>query len=157
MNQTHKLPARIKITWLISALGNLCLLVIINIAIFFASRFWHLPAFIIYLVAALTLVAAFINFLSIPYRYRFWQYTITENAVEMQSGFVFRQRIAIPITRVQNVTLSAGPILQWQKLQKVTVATASTQHDIDGLEPITAEKLRDQIMDLAVEVQDDKS
>ncbi|MCF7523139.1 PH domain-containing protein [Levilactobacillus brevis] len=75
----------------------------------------------------------------------------------MQAGFIFQERIAIPIARVQNVTLSAGPLLQWQHLTKVTVATASTSHSIDGLELADAERLREQIMRLAQEARHDQA
>ncbi|WP_180368397.1 PH domain-containing protein, partial [Oenococcus oeni] len=60
-----------------------------------------------------------------------------------------------PIARVQNVTLSAGPVLQWQKPEKVVVATASSSHKIDGLKDDTARRLRDQIMHLALEARDE--
>ncbi|WP_415562909.1 PH domain-containing protein [Lentilactobacillus hilgardii] len=65
-----------------------------------------------------------------------------------------KKLVSIPIARVQDVTLSAGPILQSQKLQTVQITTASTSHKIDGLEPQTAEQLRRQIMQLAVEVKE---
>ncbi len=88
----------------------------------------------------------------VPYRYSFWLYTLTDNAVELRSGFIFRKLISIPIARVQDVTLSAGPILQFQKLQEIRITTASTSHKIDGVEPAVGEQLRKQIMKLAVEV-----
>lgn len=90
----------------------------------------------------------------VSYRYAFWRYNLTADAVELQSGYIFKKLVSIPIARVQDVTLSAGPILQSQKLQTVQITTASTSHKIDGMEPQTAEQLRRQIMQLAVEVKE---
>jgi membrane protein YdbS with pleckstrin-like domain len=93
--------------------------------------------------------------LLIPYRYRFWRYAITPGAVYLRSGYLFRQEEAIPIARIQNVTLEAGPLLQWQGLQSVQIQTASTTHHIAGVTRAVADQLRDQIMRLAKEARDD--
>ncbi|AZZ60496.1 PH domain-containing protein [Oenococcus sp. UCMA 16435] len=155
MNKIEQLPSRIKFIWLIHVFGNLFLLTIVMILLEFAVHFWKLADWLIYpaLVAAVLIIS--FELLSIPYRYRFWQYKISNDSVEIQSGFIFRERVAIPIARVQNVTLSAGPVLQWQKLEKVIVATASSSHKIDGLKDDTAKQLRDQIMRLALEARDE--
>ncbi|MFT9266658.1 PH domain-containing protein [Oenococcus sp.] len=150
MNATQQLPKKIQITWFVHACANLILSLIILAAIYLAGHAWHWPIWFVYIITTTIALGTISELVSIPYRYRFWQYRITEDAVEMQSGFIFRKRIAIPISRVQNVTLSAGPLLQWQKMQKVTVATASSTHTIDGLDNAKAEKLRDQIMALAL-------
>lgn len=155
MNKIEQLPSRIKFIWLIHVFGNLLLLVIGMVLLEFAIHYWKLADWLIYPALVLALLIISFELLSIPYRYRFWQYKIANDSVEIQSGFIFRDRVAIPIARVQNVTLSAGPVLQWQKPEKVVVATASSSHKIDGLKDDTARRLRDQIMHLALEARDE--
>jgi membrane protein YdbS with pleckstrin-like domain len=93
------------------------------------------------------------SFLTVPYRYRYTQYRLTPSAILLQTGFIFKEQVAVPIARVQDVTLSAGPLLQANNLQQITIATAATQHDIDGVSPEDAQHLREEILKLAQEEQ----
>lgn len=154
---THQLPLRIKRIWGFSALGSLLALLVISGLLWLAHRFWDWSIWLAIFALILTVIEPAIEFGLIPYRYRFTRYQISDLAVEMQSGFVFQKRVAIPIARVQNVTLNAGPLLQWQKLTQVTVATAATSHHIEGLELTEAEQLREQIMRLAREARHDEA
>lgn len=152
---THQLPPRIKRIWGYSALGSIVALLVITGLLWLAHLYWHWTVWLAIFGGILTVIEPVIEFGLIPYRYRFTRYQITPTAVEMQSGWLFKKRVAIPIARVQNVTLNAGPLLQWQKLTQVTVATAATSHTIEGLELTVAEALRDQIMRLAQEARHD--
>ncbi|GAD16266.1 PH domain-containing protein [Lentilactobacillus otakiensis] len=154
MNESNHLPAQIKTVWRISALFNTLLAAAVGIAGLVIYHFWDYQWWLY--AASFFFVVAIIDFIVemslVPYRYSFWLYTVTDDAVELRSGFIFRKLVSIPIARVQDVTLSAGPILQSQKLQEVRITTASTSHRIDGVEPVVGEQLRKQIMKLAVEV-----
>lgn len=153
----HQLPPRIKRIWGISALGSLVALLVISGLLWLTHHYWDWSIWITVFALILTVIEPLIEAALIPYRYRFTRYHITDLAVEMQAGFIFQKRVAIPIARVQNVTLNAGPLLQWQKLTKVSIATASTSHDIEGLELPEAERLREQIMRLAQEARRDQA
>lgn len=155
MHTTKSLPPRIKRIWGYSALGSLLALLVITGLLWLAHQSWHWTPWLAVFGAILTVIEPVIEFALIPYRYRFSRYQITPIAVEMQSGWLFKKRLAIPIAQVQNVTLNAGPLLQWQHLTQVTVATAATSHTIEGLELPVAEQLRDQIMQLAQEARHD--
>jgi len=154
---THHLPPRIKRIWGYSALGSLLALLVITGLLWLAYRYWDWAAWIPVAGLVLTIVEPIVEVAFIPYRYQFTRYQISDLAVEMQAGFIFQKRVAIPIARVQNVTLNAGPLLQWQKLTKVTVATAATSHSIEGLELPEAEQFREQIMRLAREARHDNA
>lgn len=154
--ENHHLPQRIKLIWRISALGSLVVFGAVTGLIWLAYSYWDWPFWLVVVFGALTIIEFIVEVALVPYRYRFTRYQISETAVEMQSGMIFKKRVAIPIARVQNVTLNAGPLLQGQKLTKVSVATASTNHGIEGLELNEAEALRDQIMRLAREARHDQ-
>lgn len=154
MNESNHLPKQIKAVWRISALINTLIWAVVGIAVLVAHHFFGQPwllygAWIFFAIAVIDFI---VEMSLVPYRYSFWLYTLTDDAVELRSGFIFRKLVSIPIARVQDVTLSAGPILQSQKLQEVRITTASTSHKIDGLNPEVGEQLRKQIMKLAVEV-----
>lgn len=145
------LPKQIKTVWRISAAGSFVFGAVIAGALWLATHFWHWPAWIWLLVAGLTIVEVVVELAVVPYRYHFWHYQISARDVEIQSGFFFRKQTAIPINRIQNVTLAAGPILQWQHLQTVNIETAATTHKIESVLPETATQLKEQIMTLALE------
>ncbi|EEI71968.1 PH domain-containing protein [Lentilactobacillus hilgardii] len=156
MTEGTHLPEKIKNVWRISAFINFAVLLIIAIGCYIAFiffnwqwLFWPGIGF-----GAIAIIDLIFELILVSYRYAFWRYNLTADAVELQSGYIFKKLVSIPIARVQDVTLSAGPILQSQKLQTVQITTASTSHKIDGLEPQTAEQLRRQIMQLAVEVKE---
>jgi membrane protein YdbS with pleckstrin-like domain len=69
----------------------------------------------------------------------------------MTTGFFIKKTTAVPILRIQDVTLSAGPLLQFKKLQSVKIHTAAAVHEIGGVDRQTATKLKTKIMDLAKE------
>ncbi|TLQ19033.1 hypothetical protein FEZ41_08305 [Lentilactobacillus parafarraginis] len=156
MIEGHHLPQRIKVVWRLSAGFTFIILLVIGLggylaATLFAWKWLLWPGISFMGLAVIDLTAELIL---VPYRYAFWRYELTADAVKLQSGYIFNKLVSIPIARVQDVTLSAGPILQSQKLQSVEITTASTSHKIDGLTPNVAEQLRQQIMKMAVEVQD---
>ncbi|KRM58542.1 hypothetical protein FD44_GL000507 [Secundilactobacillus malefermentans DSM 5705 = KCTC 3548] len=155
MTTGNSLPKQIKTIWAFHALGEFIILLAIHLGFVAAYHYWAVPfLYVMILIFGVLLVAVpLIDLALIPYRYRFWRYQISETDVELQSGFVFRKRVSVPIGRVQDVKLVAGPLLQWQKLQKVVIETASTSHDIDGLELEAAENLRAQIIQLAKEAR----
>lgn len=145
------LPTKMKTVWRISAIGSLLIGLIIAAGCQFAHihfGWWVWPAWVCLLV---TIIDVAMEFAIVPYRYRFWRYRISDDDVEIESGFFFHRQTAIPINRIQNVTLKAGPILQLVKLQTVQIETAATTHEIEALLPETAEELKQRIMVLAME------
>ncbi|WP_225353534.1 PH domain-containing protein [Lacticaseibacillus thailandensis] len=108
MQTTQQLPAQIKRIWALSAVGSLCAGVVITAGLAVANHLWSWPLWLVWAALGLTVAEFLVELALVPYRYRFSEYSITDNAVEIQSGFVMRKRIAIPIARIQNVTLKAG-------------------------------------------------
>ncbi|KRM72776.1 PH domain-containing protein [Lacticaseibacillus brantae] len=149
------LPKRIQWIWLISAVIWLLVLSGITGLIGFLVPRWHWWPWLTIVAIGLTIIISLGMLISIPYRYRFTRYQLSTLALEIQSGFFTRKFEAVPISRIQNVTLTAGPLLQWQHLQAVTIETASTSHTIDGIEPTVADQLRDQLLKLAQEARDE--
>ncbi|AQW20917.1 hypothetical protein PL11_002785 [Lentilactobacillus curieae] len=153
MNQAIQLPVKIKTVWKFSALMTfLSTIVIFGVAFTIGlATEWRWLVYLSYVALGLGLILSIGEFALISYRYAFFRYQLTEDAVQIQKGFIFRERVSVPIARVQDVKIEQGPILRSQNLQSVTVTTASTNHAIDGLEPEVAEQLREQIMEKAME------
>ncbi|MCX2455828.1 PH domain-containing protein [Lacticaseibacillus nasuensis] len=151
----EQLPASIKQVWRLHAViwGGVWLVIALGLTV--AHGLWHWPLWLAGIFLAIGLLHPLLQFSFIPYRYAFGRYLITETAVYLRSGFVFRKEEAVPISRIQNVTLEAGPLLASKGLQEVQIETASTQHSIAGVTTAVAGQLRDRIMQLAQEARDD--
>lgn len=84
-------------------------------------------------------------------RYRYWTYRMGEEAVELESGVVFRTRSVIPYFRVQHVDTSQGPIERRLDLANLKVHTASAATDavLPGLAARDAEEIRRIVLERA--------
>jgi len=156
MNETgYSLPANIKFVWRADIFIWSFNFFVVGLLLLIASHFWHWPSWLGLGVIGLTVLQYIIRRVLVSYRYRFLRYNITPTAVFLQKGFFFRKNEAIPIARIQNVTLEQGPLLRWQQLQQVNIETASTAHVIDGVTASVANQLRTQILKLAQEARDE--
>ncbi|MGF1669083.1 MAG: PH domain-containing protein [Balneolaceae bacterium] len=92
----------------------------------------------------------------IPYiRWRHWRYEIDEHEIDLMRGVLVRRRTLIPLSRVQHVDTSQGPILRWYNLASVTISTAATTHEISALDEMIADKVRDTISTYARLAEED--
>ena len=80
-----------------------------------------------------------------PIEYRQWGYYIDEEKVVIKHGLFFIKQTIIPIIRIQNITMSQGPINRKLGLYSVEMALASGSFDIPGLDKETAEALSDSL------------
>ena len=91
-----------------------------------------------------TVLLAAVHLIVMPqWRYRVHRWEATGEAVYTQSGWVSQQRRVAPVTRIQTVDTSRGPLEQVFRLTNVTVTTASAAGplEIRGLDRTVAERL----------------
>ena len=88
-------------------------------------------------------------------RYRRWRYEIFDKEIYIQHGLIIVTRTIVPMTRVQHVDTTQGPILKRFTLAGVQISTAATIHTIPALEEADAIQLRDRISELARVAIDD--
>jgi len=99
-------------------------------------------------VAVLTWLVLWLT--AVPaYRYRRWRWEVTTNEIRLQRGVIVIERTVIPMTKVQHVDTSQGPISGAFGLSEVRVWTAAGAHAIPALADEHAAQLRDRIAELA--------
>ncbi len=92
----------------------------------------------------------------IPYlRWRYWRYEIDVHEIDLMRGVLIRRRTLIPLSRVQHVDTSQGPILRWYKLASVNISTAATTHEISALDEMIADEVRNTISTYARLAEED--
>lgn len=130
------------------ALG-IILLVTVPLSIYLAVCEWESPWKYI-IMGGLILLAAYqilalVLFPQIEYRQ--WGYLIEEDKVIIRHGIFFVKKTVIPIIRIQNITLSQGPVNRSLGLYKVEMALASGSFEIQGLDQKTADGISENLKD----------
>jgi membrane protein YdbS with pleckstrin-like domain len=76
-----------------------------------------------------------------PLEYRQWAYLITGDRIEIKKGLFFHTTRIIPISRIQHVMVSEGPLARHYHLASVTIHTAGGSMKIEGLARETAAEI----------------
>lgn len=77
--------------------------------------------------------------------YRQWGYIIEEDKVVIRHGIFFVKKTIVPIIRIQNITMSQGPINRRLGLYKLKLSLASGSFEIVGLNQETAEAISENL------------
>lgn len=88
--------------------------------------------------------------------YKTFGFKVSEEELEIRSGWIWLSDTIVPMTRVQHVELERGPLLRQYGLAEVKVVTAAKTHVIMALESDEAERLKQQIGELAKVVDHDE-
>ena len=71
--------------------------------------------------------------------YRQWGYIVEEDRVVIRHGIFFVKKVIIPIIRIQNITVSQGPINRKLGIYSLEMSLASGSFAIEGLNKETAD------------------
>ena len=127
-----------------------CLLHFLVAVTLWLTRGWH-PDTIVF-VAAWPLMTAFLAWLAIAWpaiSYRRRRYRLDRTGIEIWTGVIWRQVIAVPRSRVQHIDVSQGPIERAYGLATLSIHTAGTEYskvDLPGLDHGTALAVRDSLL-----------
>ena len=80
---------------------------------------------------------------------RNWQYSVDEEYVRLKNGRFFLTYQIIPMTKIQFVETSQGPILRKYHLYELSIGTMGSEHAIPGLTEEIALQLREEISQFA--------
>lgn len=96
------------------------------------------------IVIGVLLVLLLANVLLSPYfRYHRYRYSINEECIDIQEGYLFVKRYIVPIERLHKLQTERGPIDRIFKVAKVKVTTAGGDVIIRFVDEETAEQIAD--------------
>lgn len=81
--------------------------------------------------------------------YTYWRYRITDEFVQLKRGILKLENTVIPMTKVQYVEATQGPLLRKYRLYTLSIGTMRSSHAIPALKEEEAFQLRDHIAEQA--------
>ncbi|MWV47191.1 PH domain-containing protein [Paenibacillus sp. HJL G12] len=154
MRRCH--PDSVKVSRMVGFIMGLIFIAVSTAYVVFAAwRHWTvLPGWIALALSILLLI--WYTWVSPGIAYRMFGFRVSEEDLEIKSGWIWYKDIIVPMTRVQHVELERGPLLRKYNLAEVKVVTAATSHVIKALELREAESLKQRIGELAKVVEHDE-
>ena len=142
----------VKIWRIISLIVNgavigLCLgFLLMHIFVVQQSTFVFVVCVALLFVAIISLLTE--HFILILLRFRTFRYCVTSDFVAIRRGYFIRRQTYIPLKTINHVALRETPIARRYKVARLEIRTLSDTHFIEFLDIESAEKLREQIVDL---------
>ncbi|CAM3990769.1 PH domain-containing protein [Mesobacillus zeae] len=138
--------------WLIDeAIENVIGFVILGVLFYLDYRFswkewigWILIGLVI-----LSVPGAVWSFVRPKLLYKSWRYDVTEEFLQLKRGVLKEEHNLVPMTKIQSVATTQGPLLRRYGLYTVTVETMASSHAIPALPKDIAIGLRNQIAQYA--------
>ncbi|MDA0374786.1 MAG: PH domain-containing protein [Planctomycetota bacterium] len=148
----ERLDRRVVPYWLVSGLfGNVFFVLILVVALVaFREPLGDNATLATIAVAVLGGALVLFGLVIPPLAYRRWCFSIDADLLVARYGVVFHEEKAIPVSRLQHVDLSRGPVERLFGLATLVVHTAGTEaasFRLPGLTPPRAEQLRDAILE----------
>ena len=95
-------------------------------------------------ISGVLLVFVLLNILLSPYfRYHRYRYSINDECIDIQEGYLFVKRHIVPIERLHKLETQRGPIDRIFKVAKVKVTTAGGDVTIRFVDEEMAERIAD--------------
>jgi membrane protein YdbS with pleckstrin-like domain len=73
--------------------------------------------------------------------YKQWSYCIAEDRVEFTHGIYFSSKTIIPISKIQHLNITQGPVQKFFKLSSLEIYTAGQSHEIEAIKTSEAEQI----------------
>lgn len=93
-------------------------------------------------VGILLILGLMLEILLKQMRWNSWGYDVSSDSVEIMEGLFFVKRTMIPLSAIEHVDTTQGPIERMFQLYSLKLATAAGEHRIPGLVRDQAESLR---------------
>ena len=112
------------------------------------NYFWIFPKDIEigkWISLALLILIGIDALISPVFRYHRYRYSINEECIDIQEGYLFVKRHIVPIERLHKLETAKGPIDQIFKVAKVVVTTAGGDVTISFLDEKKAEQIAESL------------
>ncbi|GGB12585.1 hypothetical protein ERX37_10360 [Macrococcus hajekii] len=133
-------PAQVKRLKLYHYLMMTLFALICTIAVHLSIDYWFSVEYIIYIYIAPFMLFIF-SLIAPAVIYQRTGYRLNKFSIETTKGLFWHHRSAIPIDRIQHVTISTGPLTQKLNLAKITVYTSGESIALPYIDMAEAENI----------------
>lgn len=149
------LPQGASRVWRLTALIRsfvIVMIVVTVLAIIYAADGFgdDVPALLIGVGVSLVALLAGLHALLWPtLKWRHTEWRLTDDAIELNSGVIWRREMTVPRARIQHTEVTEGPLQRKYRLGSLTIYTAGERYadvTISGLTIEDARSLRDQLL-----------
>ncbi|WP_142826268.1 PH domain-containing protein [Planococcus soli] len=132
-------------------ISNLIAFVVLAVLFYLDWRFdwYNWIGWILIGLAIIFLIGLVWSVLSPPLTFKSWRYDLDEEFLHLQFGIWNRTEQLVPMTKIQAVSLTQGPLMRKYKLASLSVETMGSSHAIPALPKETAAELRERIAHFA--------
>ncbi|MDQ0427422.1 membrane protein YdbS with pleckstrin-like domain [Planomicrobium stackebrandtii] len=132
-------------------ISNLIAFVVLAVLFYLDWRFdwYNWIGWILIGLAIIFLIGLVWSVLSPPLTFKSWRYDLDEEFLYLQFGIWNRTEQLVPMTKIQAVSLTQGPLMRKYKLASLSVETMGSSHAIPALPKETAAELRERIAHFA--------
>jgi len=154
----ERLTPRVRIVWLVLA-GVRSLIVgtgIVGVALVISvTDIWaNEPGWLVSAAVGLAVALGVFRLIVAWLRYSVWRFEVQDDGIYIERGVFTRIKTVVPYVRVQHVDSRRSPIERTTGLATVVIYTAGSRSAdvaIPGLTPERAERLREELRQLAIE------
>ncbi|GGA60663.1 PH domain-containing protein [Ornithinibacillus halotolerans] len=144
-------PIYPKIKRITALISKFIQFIILGVLIWMYSYFdW--PTWIYWVLIGLIVLNVFMTIWSIfepHYYYRSWSYQFDEEYLQLSYGIFQKEWVTVPMTKIQSVTTTQGPIMKRYQIRSISVETVGSSHVIPALEEEVAFSLREKLAEFA--------
>ncbi|WP_234987166.1 PH domain-containing protein [Bacillus sinesaloumensis] len=147
----HLSPAFPKIRMITETITNIIGFLVVGV-LFWLNHYFSWPTWAYWILIALLVFAvlgAIWSFIEPRLLYRSWSYQIDTEYLQMKFGVLTKEWVTVPMTKIQSVSTSQGPIMKRYQARSIKVETMGSSHTIPALEEDIALELREKLADYA--------
>ncbi|GAB3058352.1 PH domain-containing protein [Salinicoccus sesuvii] len=127
------------------------IVLLIAVAALIVSQFvWE--AFPWWISLVLFIVAIYISVVHVwllpRLKYKYFRFQVSMDEIRIHQGIFFKEKLAVPLFRVQNIDTTVGPLMKRYGLKGVTLKTSAESIHIPELESEEADMIRNDIRKL---------
>ncbi|WP_449539784.1 PH domain-containing protein [Ferdinandcohnia sp. Marseille-Q9671] len=152
INLENKLsPAFPKIKMISDTITNLVGFLLVGF-FFWLNHYFSWPSWVFWILIAVLVFAVFgtiWSFIEPGLLYRNWSYTFNDEYLQLSYGVFTKEWVTVPMTKIQSVATSQGPIMKRYHTRSIKVETMGSSHTIPALEENVALELREKLAEYA--------
>lgn len=144
-------PAFPKIRLISESITNIVGFIILGV-LFWVNHYFSWPTWVFWILVVILVFAilgTIWSFIEPTLLYRNWSYQFDDEYLQISYGVLTKEWVTVPMTKIQSVSTSQGPIMKRYHSRSIKVETMGSSHTIPALEEGVALELRERLAEYA--------